>query len=376
METKNSVMITPPLQNFLGQRHVVHLYWIDLIRFVAAFLVVLCHFRGAFLPEYSNLPVEQHTPLVFLGYALTRLGQEAVLIFFVMSGYLVAGRAIEKIHEGVFDLKNYCIDRSVRIMLPLVSALMLYIPKELICGNSILWKDWFGCLFSLQGIWTGACIEPLWSLSYEVWFYIILGSSFAALYSGKTKNKIIGFVVLVMCLLVFTKLLAHYLFIWLLGGLTYVSMPKKKNPWLLVGSTISLFVMITILQLTSGGHVTSSFVKYLPTQNRYSLELIYGLVFCVFLQQVVLIQPKHLISLVANNIGTKLAAFSYTLYLVHVLIMRILEHFGAVRAVALTMDSILLYLLYTSIALLACYGVYWCCERHTFTVKCWIKNRV
>lgn len=155
-----------------------------MIRFVAAFLVVLCHFRGAFLPEYSSLSAEQQTPLVFLCYALTRLGHEAVLIFFVMSGYLVGGRAIEKMRKGNFDLKNYSIDRSVRIMLPLLSALVLYIPKELICGNSILWKEWFGCLFSLQGIWTGACIAPLWSLSYEVWFYTIIGAVFATLYHG------------------------------------------------------------------------------------------------------------------------------------------------------------------------------------------------
>lgn len=185
----------------------------------------------------------------------------------------------------------------------------------------------------------------------------------------------IGSVVLVICLLVFTKLLTHYLFIWLLGALAYVSMPKKMNPWLFAGSAMLLLMMIAILQLTSGGHVTSSIVQYLPTQNRYSLELFYGVVFCVFLQQTVLIHSKHRISFVINNMGTKLAAFSYTLYLVHVLVMRVMEHFGAVRAETLNNVSILLYLLYTLIALLVCYGVYWCCERHTYTVKNWVKNR-
>ena len=31
----------------------VHYYWLDLVRFTAAFLVLICHFRGAFFVEYT-----------------------------------------------------------------------------------------------------------------------------------------------------------------------------------------------------------------------------------------------------------------------------------------------------------------------------------
>lgn len=369
-----SAIITPPQSS--QNQHNIHFYWLDLIRFIAAFLVVMCHFRGAFLPEFTNLPVEQQNPLVFICYAFTRLGHEAVLIFFVLSGYLVGGRAIEKIRQGNFDLRNYAIDRFVRIMLPLASALLLFLPKEIICGNAIAWKDWVGCLFSLQGIWTGACIEPLWSLSYEVWFYILTGATFAVVCLVSRKSKVIGSIVLVICFLVFTRLLTHYLLIWLLGAAAYVTMPKQINKWVLMGSIILLPVMITVLQLTSGGHVTSSLTAYLPTQNRYSLEVIYSVVCCILLQQIVLVKPKRKISYKLNSIGTRLAAFSYTLYLAHVLVMRILEHYGAYRAATLSVESISLYLIYTLIALVVCYGIYWCCERHTYTVKIWIKNSI
>lgn len=374
-----NVTITPPHHTYnqvFNKPNNVHLYWLDLIRFTAAFLVVLCHFRGAFLPEFTKLPVDQQTPLVFISYALTRLGHEAVLIFFVLSGYLVGGRAIEKIRQGCFDLRNYAVDRFVRIMLPLTSALLLFLPKEIICGNEIAWKDWVGCFFSLQGLWTGACIEPLWSLSYEVWFYILTGAAFAVICLESRRSKVIGSIVLVICFLVFTKLLAHYLLIWLLGAVAYVTMPKRQNKWLLIGSIILLSLMIPVLQLTSGGHVTSSITAYLPTQNRYSLEVIYSVVCCVLLQQIVLIRPKGKLSNKINRIGTKLATFSYTLYLVHVLVLRLLEHFGAVRATSLSLQSILLYLFYTLVAVFVCYGVYWCCERHTYAVKTWIKKRI
>ena len=337
---------------------------------------MLCHFRGAFLPEFTNLPTGQQTPIVFICYAFTRLGHEAVLVFFVMSGFLVGGRAIEKTRQGTFELKNYAIDRFVRIMLPLISALLLFLLKEILCGNEIIWKDWLGCLFSLQGIWTGTCIETLWSLSYEVWFYILTGTVFAVLCLDDRISKALGFVMLVICFLVFTKLLTHYLLIWILGAVAYVTLPKKNNIWVLLVSAAFLPVMITILQLTSGGHITSSIIKYLPTQNRYSLEVMYSFVFCLLLQQIVLLQPKRKISLIINHIGTKLAAFSYTLYLVHIIIIRVLEYFGAIRAKELSVQSVFLYLLYIVVALFVCYVVYWCCERHTYTVKKLMKKSI
>lgn len=163
----------------------LHFYWLDLLRFLAAFAVVMCHFRGAFFVDYSSLPSEQQTPVCFIFYVLTRLGHEAVLIFFVLSGFLVGGRSIEKMRQGVFDGRNYVIDRFVRIMLPLSSALLLYIPVMLYTGAGIKWRSWLGCWVSLQGILTGPCIEPLWSLSYEVWFYILILGAYLAICSKR-----------------------------------------------------------------------------------------------------------------------------------------------------------------------------------------------
>ena len=65
--------------------------------------------------------------LIFAFYSLTRLGNEAVLIFFVMSGFLVGGKRDRGCNKVSFDIKGYAIDRTVRIMLPLISALLLFI---------------------------------------------------------------------------------------------------------------------------------------------------------------------------------------------------------------------------------------------------------
>jgi peptidoglycan/LPS O-acetylase OafA/YrhL len=55
-------------------------------------------------------------------FAATRLGGEAVLLFFVLSGFLVGGRIIRRAKSRTFSLKDYSVDRCSRILLPLIPA--------------------------------------------------------------------------------------------------------------------------------------------------------------------------------------------------------------------------------------------------------------
>lgn len=167
-----------------------HLYWLDLIRFLAAFAVMACHFRGAFFVEYSALTPEQQSPLIFSFYFITRLGFEAVLIFFVLSGLLVGGRAMQRIAAGTYKIKSYIIDRAVRIMLPLLASLILFLPIALYFHLPIKVVDWLGSLLSLQGVLTGCAFETLWSLSYEVWFYIMTCGFGIIIKKRKSKGSI------------------------------------------------------------------------------------------------------------------------------------------------------------------------------------------
>ena len=69
----------------------VHYPWLDVMRFLAALMVVFCHSRNAFFLPYGELSPEQQTPFSMAFYALGRLGHEAVIVFFVLSGFLVGG---------------------------------------------------------------------------------------------------------------------------------------------------------------------------------------------------------------------------------------------------------------------------------------------
>lgn len=170
------------------------------------------HYRGAFLPEYSDIPPEQRNISIFLFYTITHFPAEAVLLFFVLSGFLVGGKVIERCNARNFDTLSYTIDRFVRIMLPLVSALILSVVIDAIRGVEIIPGRVIGNLFSLQGIWCNSQVEVLWSLSYEVWFYILAGcAGFLIMQKRGSRTKTTGYILLGLSLLVFTKLDTHYL---------------------------------------------------------------------------------------------------------------------------------------------------------------------
>lgn len=63
--------------------------WFDLIRGCSALLVCLGHLRNTMFVDYSALIHPNIAIKVF--YAVTSLGHQAVMVFFVLSGYFVGG---------------------------------------------------------------------------------------------------------------------------------------------------------------------------------------------------------------------------------------------------------------------------------------------
>ncbi|MDR1543302.1 MAG: acyltransferase [Prevotellaceae bacterium] len=167
-----------------------HYPWLDLTRFIAAFMVLACHARSGAFVEYGLLPADQQNLLNFGIFSITRLGQEAVLAFFVLSGFLVGGKVIQRLKEGTFEIKSYAIDRAVRIFLPLIATLLFIIAINIITGKPNNALQLIGNLFSLQGIFVHPATAPLWSLAYEVWFYILMGSLAVFLMRCKRTNTI------------------------------------------------------------------------------------------------------------------------------------------------------------------------------------------
>jgi peptidoglycan/LPS O-acetylase OafA/YrhL len=345
-----------------------HYYWLDLLRGLAALVVLLMHSRNILFVRYPLLDPDDKGILSLIFYFFTRLGNEAVIVFFVLSGLLVGGGVIFKLSTNTFNLKSYVIDRLVRIVLPLFSALLLIILCAAITGRFFHPVDYLGNLLSLQGILVPVVSGPLWSLSYEVWFYILAGG--VAVWFSIPKYKFVGLLVCFVCSWVFVYgLKPIYLFIWVLGAFSFYKTKKNNYLW---GSVVLMGISILIYQFIGRNDTVLHYVNY---QIGVTSELSLGFSVCIFVQQLMLRAPKTILGKYINNMGTRLAHFSYTLYLTHSPILALLVYWGFPQSKSVDIMSITYWICANCICLICAYLIYSICEKHTLAVKLYLKQK-
>lgn len=343
------------------------LCWLDLIRFMAAFAVLAFHFRGAFFVDAGSPDAGAGGIGTRIFYTATRLGHEAVVMFFVLSGFLVGGRGLTRIVSGQFRACEFAVDRAVRIMLPLISALLLYLPVCLLTGMPVSVRAWAGALLSLQGVVTAAPIEVLWTLAYEVWFYILLCAVGYGVGHRGTRRAVVALMAMAAVGLVFCRFNAYYLFIWLTGMAAWFVPPFKSRvlKWLSVA-----VMLVTVYAMQSAKGAAYFVMPFAVTGNIFAVtEFLFAVSFSLFVSQVVQSPPRHRVSRCINRAGTRLAAFSYTLYLTHIPVMRLLEYLGAPRFSAVTPYSLMLYAGWLAVAMVTAWCVYMVFERNTPRVR-------
>ena len=69
-------------------------FWLDVVRGLSAIAVCAGHLRSVMFVDYSNLQTPSLLQKVF--YGLTGLGHQAVMVFFVLSGFFVGGSILRK----------------------------------------------------------------------------------------------------------------------------------------------------------------------------------------------------------------------------------------------------------------------------------------
>lgn len=93
------------------------------MRGIAALLVAMNH-----LQDYQFIQLEPIQNPAFLSNAfsvLTKLGGDAVLVFFVPSGYLVGGSVIKDASKSQWSWVDYLVKRFSRLWMVLIPALLL-----------------------------------------------------------------------------------------------------------------------------------------------------------------------------------------------------------------------------------------------------------
>ena len=144
-------------------------------------LEALRGFAAIYVVFFHALPQKFYLWGINLG-VLFRFGPESVILFFILSGFVIKF-AYEKSRDKSF--KTYFIRRFIRLYTPLILIFILgYLIK---CLHEGTWADpeWLQLgenLLMLQdvitqkpNVITGVYMGngPLWSLSYEWWFYMM-----------------------------------------------------------------------------------------------------------------------------------------------------------------------------------------------------------
>jgi peptidoglycan/LPS O-acetylase OafA/YrhL len=177
------------------RRHNAHL---DLVRGVAAIAVCASHLRAFLFVDWPHAQGQNLANLVF--YALTGFGHSAVVVFFAMSGYLVGGAVIDARQLGRWSWRDYAIRRMTRLWVVLLPTLLLTWGLDgwgqQLSGGSGYDGSFYDRLSSgpapdLRGSYSLVTMlgnalflqmvmvppfgsnGPLWSLSYEFWYYVM-----------------------------------------------------------------------------------------------------------------------------------------------------------------------------------------------------------
>jgi peptidoglycan/LPS O-acetylase OafA/YrhL len=138
-------------------------------------------FAALYVVFFHALPQKFYLWGINFGF-LFRFGPESVILFFILSGFVIK-YTYEKSRDKSF--KNYFIRRFIRLYVPLFIIYILGYVIKCIHEGAFADPDWLllgGNLLMLQDVISqkphvivGVYMNngPLWSLSYEWWFYML-----------------------------------------------------------------------------------------------------------------------------------------------------------------------------------------------------------
>lgn len=296
---------------------------LDTLRGLSALIVVLGHTNQIFItPLYRGL-----YPIAGL------IAQGAVMMFFVLSGFLITKSITRNFsRNGQFDVAAYAMDRFDRIYPPLIFSVVLVLMlwaasfvafptrnpsfafSEQFTGRAdfaISWLGLGGTLTFLNGFFTPAIgpNDPLWSLPYEVWYYVVAGIIAWRPRSGAFIAAAVG-----LLLGWHLKAFAAYAPVWFAGAL--IALLHNWEVRLSRALTVPTLAATFCGALALGAVYTARFPHYRSVADVNVLlvigsNVLVGLSFALVL---------HMIlngSVIVSGKPARTAAFSYTLYVTH-----------------------------------------------------------
>jgi len=264
------------------------------------------------------------------------IGNEMVIVFFVLSGYLVGGSVLNSLRRRTWSWSTYLIKRLSRLWIVLLPALVLGLavdlagvhffggagsiyngpPQQSMVDQGIQarmhWSLLWGNMVFLQGIFVPllGTNDSLWSLANEFWYYI----AFPAMLVPFTKGigpvtRWLGAAVFLMVACTVGPAIGLLFPIWILGALLSLaprSLPKR--PAVVGSSVLALFLPVACVLLIK---------LHLPRWQAQYLIAAYSTALLWFLLQ----QRSPSRRGLYQRVSSFFSHLSYSLYLFHLPIL-------------------------------------------------------
>ena len=307
---------------------------VNVVRVLAAVAVVISHVRTLLIVDYDDAP---HDLVQHLLFGTTALGKQAVVVFFVLSGFWVGGSVLRRSAQQRFRWSDYAVDRVVRLSLVLVPALVLtalldavgkgmfptssvYVGSDLYAGvvaaqpPSDSWGLWIANALFLVGVATPSfgSNAALWSVGYEFWMYAV--GAVVVVAAVRRRRLEIGLAVTALvCCAVLNPDLLLYLVVWLLGAGVAALHPLWSRLTLLVPR---LLVPARVLAATTtiGAALLVRGLNDLPLWSATALVAVPAAALLATLAS----WPTSAARRGFSGLASRLSASSYSLYAIHV----------------------------------------------------------
>ena len=360
-----------------------HSILIAALRGLAAVEVAAAHLRSEVFPGLAGM---QDPTLWYKGLAFfTGFSYHAVVVFFLLSGWLVGGSLLNKVHHPG-SITDYVVDRMTRLWIVLIPALVLTLTIAAFAGivnpralsfapdNEYSVPTFAGNLFGLQDI----AVQrfggnfPLWSLANETWYYVLFPLMVLPFHG---KSILARTVSMAGCVLVAASLpgsVVLYFALWLAG----VAFSRIQ----ITASTIQVAVTAcTCIAIATYFRVTVSNDSLRP--ESFIRHIIFALPILVLLSCLqTRADPKRKALRFATSAGNLLASFSFTLYVIHVPLLVLLRNsYPPLRDGHLSphdLGSLGIYLIMLTGILVIAYLFHLPFEAQTHRVRSFVKRKI
>jgi peptidoglycan/LPS O-acetylase OafA/YrhL len=334
--------------------------YLDLLRFVAALSVLLGHMNQDGLSMGWN-------PLALFSH-------DAVMIFFVLSGFIIHcstnARSASWQHYAVARLS-----RIYSVVLPVVVACVAlawwlsvqswFDSEKLSNYTPVSWWHTLSTVLFLNQSWMNEANltlnAPYWSLSYEVWFYVIFGAWHFA--RGRTRWLLVAGAAAVAGPAILVLFPIWLMGAWLSASGRYTTRLSAGWAWFCFLAPLALIAFIKFtavdLMIKTALHDSVPGFWRLMSSQRFVTDYLIGAALCLhiaaFSSMPVVVQAffaRHQKRLAG------LAGFSFTLYLSHRPMTQLLGAYFPIPQ-----GEVLLSTLVALAILLACWVISWGTEK-------------